>query len=245
MGATRDMRAIKNIKQSGHGRRRAGFTLLEILIAMFIFAVIVTTIFGSYRAVFSTIGPMNEGIKTYEMALNGLNRISVDLQSMVIAWPPRYTVPDFNSRPDPYRIQGDTEHTGGTDFPRLRFTSLAHISFQNKPEEDIAEIVYYVRPSGEDTTFVIKRSDRLEPYPTSDEKGEESNDPVLSEQVKSLTFKYYDHNGAVHERWDSESHEFEYATPVAIDITLELEDKGGTHLFHTIVKLPLVRKPKK
>jgi general secretion pathway protein J len=159
---------------------------------------------------------------------------------MVIAQPPRYTTPEFNSPPDPYRIQGDTEHTGRTDFPRLRFTSLAHVSFQNKPEEDIAEIVYYVRPAGE-STFVLKRSDRLEPYPAAHE---ENNDPVLSEQVKSLIFKYYDQKGAIHERWDSESDEFAYATPAAIDISLELGGKGGSHFFHTTVKLPMVRRPK-
>ena len=36
-----------------------GFTLLEILIAIFIFSIIVTTIFGSYRAVFSTTEAIN------------------------------------------------------------------------------------------------------------------------------------------------------------------------------------------
>ena len=37
-----------------------GFTLLEILIAIFIFAVVITTVFGSFNFVFGKIGMIEE-----------------------------------------------------------------------------------------------------------------------------------------------------------------------------------------
>ena len=65
-----------------------GFTLLEILIAIFIFAIIITTIFASYRIVFSNTDTINKDITSYEMARNCLNRMIMDLQSVHVSLPP-------------------------------------------------------------------------------------------------------------------------------------------------------------
>ena len=50
----------------------SGFTLIEIVIAIFIFAIVVTTIFGSYRSVFTDVEAMGKGTEIYEMARNSL-----------------------------------------------------------------------------------------------------------------------------------------------------------------------------
>lgn len=52
-----------------------GFTLIEILIAIFIFAIVVTTIFGSYRSVFGDVETLGKGTALYEMARNCLERM--------------------------------------------------------------------------------------------------------------------------------------------------------------------------
>ena len=119
----------------------AGFTLLEILIAIFIFAIIITTVFASYRMVFSNTDTINKDITSYEMARNCLNRMIMDLQSVHVSLPPGYMAPDFDDPPDPFRIVGEATNIKGSDFPWLRFTSLAHLPLGKSRPSGIVEIV--------------------------------------------------------------------------------------------------------
>ena len=218
-----------------------GFTLLEILIAIFIFAVVITTLFASHRTVFSNTDVINKEQAYHEMAKGCLNRMVIDLQSIHVALPPAYKIPDFDDPPDPYRIVADTSYIQGLVFPRLRFTSLSHLPFSKNQHNGIAEIVYYVQ-TAEDNKFVLKRSDSL--YPPVQTFEEKASDPVLCEGLKSLEYKFYDHKGTEYEMWDSELEEFEYATPRSISIKLELDTGSDALLFETRVALPVTREQK-
>ena len=214
-----------------------GFTLIEILIAFFIFSIIVTTLFISYNSVFSNIQTIHEGIASYDMAKNCLARMTFDLHAVHISMPPKYSPPDLDDKPDPYRIVGDFTYPGGVGFSRLRFTSLAHIYLEKNMQEGIAEIVYYIQSEGEHN-YVLRRADSLYPYKAFEEN---RKDPILCEDVKSLTFKYYDHDGVEYDLWDSESEEFKYATPKSIGIKLELGNDSTSHFFEIMVTLPSYR----
>ena len=61
-----------------------GFTLMEILIAMFIFAIVMTTIFGTFNGVISRTEAIKNGMGGFEMARTCLNRISTDLNAIYI-----------------------------------------------------------------------------------------------------------------------------------------------------------------
>jgi general secretion pathway protein J len=218
-----------------------GFTLLEIMIAIFIFAVVITTVFTSYSTVSSGNEIIDQKTASYEMATNCLNRMIMDLKSIHLSLPPEYSPPALGESPELYRIVGETTDVRGADFPRLRFTSLSHISFGEKQGSGIAEIVYYVQ-AAEDGSYVLKRADKLYPYIEFKEK---PGDPVLCRDVKSLTFKYYDDDGNDYDHWDSDSEDFGYSTPRAIDIRLELAEGSGSLTIDTMVDLPVYREKKK
>ena len=217
-----------------------GFTLFEILIAIFIFSIIVTTIFGSYRAVFSTTEAINADMASFEMVGSGLDRMSVDITSACIAVSPGYQPPKGDNPPDPYRIVGDQGPASDGNFARLRFASFDHMPMGKDRTGGIAQIVYYVQPL-EDGGHVLKRADHLAPYPDMEPPG---NDPVLIENLKSLKFLYYDYEGTEHETWDSESREFNYATPAAVKIKVEIGDDTVSFPFETMVEFPVVREPR-
>jgi len=214
-----------------------GFTLLEILIAIFIFGIVVTTIFGSYNFIFSTTDAFESGIAVYEPARNCLNRMTTDLQAVHVSFPPAYTPPGLDAPPDLYRFSGETDTVGNTVFSRLRFTSLAHVAFEKNRQEGIAEIVYYVQP-GDNGTFILRRSDTLYPYKPFREKG---TDPILCENLKSLKITYYDAEGTDADHWNSDSNEFKYTTPRAVGIQLELGNESSSQQFATLVTLPVYR----
>ena len=218
-----------------------GFTLLEIMIAIFIFAIVITTIFSSYSAVSSGNEIVDRNTASYEMATNCLDRMIMDLKSIYLTLPPGYSPPALGEPSELYRIVGESIDVQDTAFPRLRFTSLSHISFGGKNESGIAEIVYYVQAQ-EDGSYVLKRADKLYPYGKFEEK---PGDPVLCKDVKSLTFKYYDNDDNDYDLWDSDSEDFGYSTPKAIDIKLELAEGSDSLSFETMVNLPVYRAKKK
>ena len=86
--------ANKNCKAK-HGQQ--GFTLIEILVALFIFVIVVTTIFGSYNSVFSNAESIKDDMTSYEMAKNCLNRMIIDLQSLHVSLPPAYSMYPFST----------------------------------------------------------------------------------------------------------------------------------------------------
>jgi general secretion pathway protein J len=231
------LRGRTSARQAANG----GFTLLEIMIAIFIFAVVITTIFTSYSSVSSGNKIIDQDTATYEMAANCLNRMIMDLKSIHLTLAPGYTPPALGEPPEMYRIVGEMNDIQGTSFPKLRFTSLSHISFGEKTASGIAEIVYYIHAS-EDGDYVLKRADKLYPYGKFEEK---PGDPILCRDVKSLTIKYYDNDGNDYDQWDSDSENIGYSTPRAIDIRLELAEGSKSLTFETMVNLPIYREKKK
>ncbi len=219
------------------GNTETGFTMLEILIAISIFAIIVTTVFGSHNYIFSSAKVVEEDIAAYEMAKSCLSRITDDFQSLHVSLPPEYTPPDSDDEEDPFKITGETADAGGESFSRLMFASRAHVSFEKNIQEGIARIVYYVQKSDENI-YILRRADNLYPYEPFEEK---KTDPVLCENVKSLVFKYYDEEGSEYDTWDSDLADVDYSTPRAIKITLEIGDDSSFLPFETMVKLPVFR----
>jgi general secretion pathway protein J len=217
-----------------------GFTLLEIMIAIVIFAIIITTIFTSYSSLMSGNETADQGTAPYEMAKNCLNQMVVDLESIHLTLAPGYSPPVLGEPPELYRIVGEISDIQGVSFPKLRFTSLAHISFGGKTEKGISEIIYYVQAS-DDGNYVLKRADNLYPYETFEER---AGDPVLCTDLKSLTFKYYDQDGTAYDLWDSDDEDLGYSTPKAIDINLELAESSNPLGFKTMVTLPVYREKK-
>jgi prepilin-type N-terminal cleavage/methylation domain-containing protein len=228
---------IKKQRKIRNQRLNFGFTLVELMLAILILGLVVTTVLASFNAVFSTTDALESSSHIYGMAKNCLKQMTVDLESMYVIQPPIYRKPEFNDEPSDFRVAGLSKDLSGTGFAQLRFTSRAHLPLENSHRRGITEIVYYVQTK-EDGNQVLKRSDNLYPYPEFEEKGA---DPTLCEHVKSLAFTFFDEEGSENDSWDSESDAFEFATPRAIGIELEIGDETRSHTFKTRVNLPVYR----
>lgn len=230
--------ATRNLQPATRNPRPiSGFTLMEILLAFLILAIVMSAILGSFEAVFSTTDTLENSSTYYDMAKNCLQRMSLDLDSLYVTQPPLYKKPEFDDPPDSYRLVGTNADIGGTGFASLRFTSRAHIPLDNSSRDGIAEIVYYVQAKT-DGQLVLRRADHLFPYPPFEEKG---GDPVLCRYVKSLAFKYYNAEGEESEEWNSDSDQYNHATPTAIGIQLEIGTESGSYTFETTVRLAVHR----
>ncbi len=219
-------------------RRGAGFTLLEILVAIFIFAVIITTVFGSFRAVFFSADAVGSDVAIFQTARTCLNRMATDLGALYITEYPRYTKPAFDDPLDPYRLVGDTTDVTGNSFGRLQFASLAHLPLHGDHRRGVARIVYYVHQRKDDS-LVLRRADDLFPFPEFEAS---EDDPILCDKLLGITFAYGGAEDETAERWDSESADDDYATPHSVSVRLTVGDPSRPITFTTRIPLHVYRK---
>ncbi len=224
-------------RRSPPAETRSGFTLLEIMVAIFIFAVVITTVFGSFRAVFSSAEAVGGDVAIFESARTCLGRMATDLKGLVVSDYPRYAKPGFNDPPDPYRLVGDTTDVAGGSFGRLRFASLAHLTTNKDPRLGVCRIVYYVDQRADDS-LVLRRADHLYPFPDFEES---ADDPILCDNILAIEFEYLGEDDDMNDRWDSESAGTDYATPRSVEIRLTLGTPDRPKRFITRVSLHVYR----
>jgi general secretion pathway protein J len=219
--------------------RRNGFTLMEIMIAMFVLSVVISLVFASLDGVLGSADHVNAQSDILEMGQTCMERIAADLDALHIMTYPRYAPPgiDDDDEDELYRIEGEAVSMGGETFAKLRFASLAHLPLNQVPREGIAEIVYYILET-EDSGYTLRRKDTLYPYP---EFEEDESDPILCEQVHGFKVLYYDHEDREVEDWNSQSNDVDYATPVAIAFKLTVGDETSPMILSRRIKLPVHR----
>jgi general secretion pathway protein J len=215
-----------------------GFTLLELLISIAIFAVLITTLFGTYAMVFGTSRPMEESTRISQMAGTCLNQILWDLQALRVTPAHLLQKPDSANLSDPLTFTCETDSTG---FSKLRFASENHLPFYGSREGGIAEIVYYIQETPQ-MGKILRRADRLffhEPFEANEW------DPILCSHIRSLDFDFIDSDGDRSDDWNSNLEKFQFATPTAVAIRLELEMGSTRRYFETRVAIPVIRNPMK
>jgi len=233
--------------RSGIFRKTGGFTLLEILLAVFIFGIVMATLFGSFSAIFGNVETMENRASQYDMAKTCLDRMSEDLASLYITSSdmyPLYSSEKTEEKPDIHVVSGDNATSGERTFSRLRFSSFAHLPFEENIHKGVAQIIYYVQQV--EGRYLLKRSDRLYPYPAAGEPppGKNNTDPVLCMDMESFSIVYFDQEGKEHETWNSDSDEFSHATPKAIGIKLAIGGEPSTFHTGTTVLIPAYREKK-
>ncbi|KPK25969.1 MAG: hypothetical protein AMJ61_10300 [Desulfobacterales bacterium SG8_35_2] len=192
-----------------------GFTLLEVLLAFFIFSILFITVYSSYSGSFKTINMTENRMELYRKAAIALARISEDLQGGYISLLP----PNSFGQPAEYtRFLGEDNDINGMDADSLSFFSSISPLFSNEDEAGSGQIISYsVIQGSEEDELVLLRSES----PEFIEETEQREGLVLSDGLQSIKFTYFDDDGGVHESWDSDSEEFSGRLPRLVSISLE------------------------
>ena len=217
-----------------------GFTLAEILIAIAIFALLVSIIMGSFNGVFSKTEALGVQRLNNAMARSCLMRMATDLGNVYVEKPPFFTPPGTLEAPSIYRFVARNTTDAADSEAILQFASRAHVDFSGQHQQGIAVIRYFLEPvnKGDTSTFLLRRSDVLV---DGDDLPETASDPILCENILTLQLACIGGDGEASEAWDSSSQDQSYATPRAVRIRLELFAPEGPSVYETIVPLPLWR----
>ena len=223
-------------------RKRKGFTLLEILLAFFIFSLVLTTLYTAYSGTFRNIDQAESQSASYQMARIALERMIEDLESTYFA----PLVEDQESIEEslwPTEFVGKSDEIDGRSADTLRFFSTAHLVFDEEDKETgIAQITYYVkeREEEEEAGFDLYRSDKVE----LEQEEKEDNGLILCEGVHAFNLIYYDDKERAYESWDSSEIDKGGRLPVRVSIELEFVNKANLEAplkFRTGVALPMAK----
>jgi general secretion pathway protein J len=191
--------------------RAAGFTLVELLVAIFVFAIVSAIAMGGY----------NELVKQSDIAADGAARtraVQATVQRLVL---------DFTSlEPRPIR-----EPLGDSVQPALLSNA--------RSGEQIAEFTHsgWSNPSGVPRSTLQRVSYRLEDNKLTREywvvldrtlTGEPQRAELI-DRVESIALRFMDSNRSWHEQWPPLGYSAPDAPqlrPIAVEIMLELEDWG-------------------
>lgn len=210
--------------------KEKGFTLIEILLAVFILGIVLTTVYASYTGTFRIIADTTADAELYGMARTSLQRMTQDIEA-VSPWQKSF---EFVAKP--YVLQD-------TDFTGLTFRSRAHVAFgKNEPPAGIAIIEYTVEETDEHGVFALYRSDSLSLDPEREEAP--SRKYLLCDKIANLTCRFYDERGREYETWDSNGSEERQKkkAPTLVEIRLSLvngKNPDNPYVFMTSVRPPL------
>jgi len=210
-----------------------GFTLIEILIAIFILATVLTTVYAAYTGTFRIVKDTEYADDIYSMARTAMNRMAKDIESVCI-----------------YRssfkfASGEIEKE---DFMELSFLSSAHLNFYDERSSGIAAISYLVVEDDEKDGCVLKRKDELyrNKLENAEEEASRKGGYTLCDRLQSLTYKFYDRAGEEYDSWNSESDSKAQngKAPAVVSIQMAFmnpDDKDRPYRFMTKVFLPVAR----
>jgi len=177
------------IAVSSWAGRSPGFTLLEILMAISIFAIVISLAYGSYRATFRIIDNTESQAEIYSKARVAMERISNDLASLY---------------PGPTGLlQGAPIHSGNTDTGLIHLTSMAHLVL-NKTElpAGYATITYRTEQDRETDTLRLFRCDK--PFrPAETQKPDPDKGLLLVDGLQDIQIFYHSKDKDQQDTWDS------------------------------------------
>lgn len=215
--------------------QNAGFTLLEIMLAMLVLGMVVSMVSLTLSGSISAIDATREQGEVYYRAQVAMERISEDLASVVL--------------PEDVEFIGTSGNNDSGSADVLSFASMAHLVFDSdNGQPGMGIIGYTVRPDTTDEQqMLLLRSDVLyRPLEDQVKRGDDVESFLLCDRLRSVRFSFIDSNGEEVETWNTTVEEGEDTAerqlPVAVNCSLEFwinQDEETSITFETTIILPV------
>lgn len=199
--------------------KQRGFTLMEVLLAVVILAIIMVPIYSAYTTTFRNVNETEAAVETYQMARIALDRIVEDLES--IPQPISSSQGQFSQQSDSEedseaQFEGVDDEMNGKSADSMSFVSNSHLRFgANDLPGEKATIQYYTQTAEDGEGLVLYRSDTMDlEEPVDDGDG---GFPICN-HLQSVEFGYLNNDGEDVDEWD---YDIDTGLPKIVSITLE------------------------
>ncbi|HYA02706.1 MAG TPA: type II secretion system protein GspJ [Syntrophobacteria bacterium] len=216
---------------SRFGSHPAGFTLIEILIALAILALVLSSLFSAYSETLATTELVETSKEVDQAARLTLAQMADDLKSLY------QQEVKGDPKDSPYRFVGGGKETEGDTLEVMTFASTGHLGFDpTGPSMCINRIAYVLRKAKEgDQYFQLIRRER--PFADFEGQGEE-REVELADAVEELVVSYGDEGGgSLADAWDSASPEHGGQPPRLVQLRLKVAagPSQGSRIFTALV----------
>ena len=204
----------------------AGFTLVELLLALFLFALIAGVVFAAFAAVASGVEKGRQHIEIYRVGRVALLRMA---QEIGAAMPPP-------AGSDTVGFQGKKNADGGTGHDRIDFLTVPYRRYSDKvPSYELCHVAYYVADNLQGKTALFREEDCSG---EEDERRERATRLELTDLAVGLEITYYDAEKD-YEEWPP-NRDDQSLLPCRVRLALTLRDtQQYERVFITTVALPM------
>ncbi len=222
---------LKDLKINIHSDLEAGFTLVELLVAIFIFSIVISSVYGAYRATFKVIQGAEAQLVSSNSARIVLGRLTDDLQSIVVG--------------TGGGLRGESHDISGTRADSIGFVSSVHLRLDKGDSVYGRSYIHYtVEPDDDNGTLSLYRSD-IGLTPGVDPLENEDNGYLIGVGLTEVRFSYSDEDGGEVDEWsadfEAEDDQDQQGLPRVIYISLtygdDVDNKTGD-VYKTAVTLP-------
>jgi len=206
-------------------RYPAGFTLLEVMIAMLIISIIVGLIYGAFSGTADSKEEVEAGNDIYQQARWALDKMETDLSSSFVS-----------KNKNSHSIFYSVTHQGanGLAADEMTFTTFDHVKYnQQARESDQAEVSYFIMENPETGVMTLYRRED----PTRDDDplpGGEFDE--LVDNVQAFDLRFYDGTEWV-EEWDTRDYSQDTTTA---ETEVEDQEEGMVNTLPIAVEVRLL-----
>ncbi len=166
---------------------RGGFTLVEVLVAILIVSVVLSTVYASFSGTFRISRSAGYAEQLYDMMRITADRMIQDLESLT----PQRNVYELTL------TAGEASVDGG----QLEFISSAGLSYTDGRSTANARIRYYLTKEPEQEGYSLWRSDSASINTFKD--GGAPKGFLLCSRLKSIRYTFFDQGGAQYDSWSA------------------------------------------
>jgi prepilin-type N-terminal cleavage/methylation domain-containing protein len=201
--------------------KNRGFTLVEVMIAAAILALIVTMLYGAFAGSLKTMEISTEGAEVYRKARVVLNRMAQEISCAQL--PLEQENPGME-----YAFVGEDKVEDDVPQDTLHFISTA-LPLRG-PSRGVKAVGYYIAPDPvTDKLSLMMKEDTI----PDDRPEEGAKGFLLAEGIGGLDFTYYDSQGREWKRWDTTTPLFAGKLPQVVKISIIFKDERGEPLTLT------------
>ena len=196
-----------------------GYTLVELLLALFIFSLVVALVYATYRVTFSLIHGSEHQAALAEQSGLLLSQLTDDLESLILG--------------DDVFFLGEEQTVNGGRRDRLVFLSSSHIVLEKDEIPRGRTLVGYSAEGDQQSGLLALYRSETEVLPGSKTGEGLTQKHLFFKGLKELRFHYYDSNGNILTAWNSDAIERDKDTespalPVMVGVELVFPDLSAT-----------------
>jgi general secretion pathway protein J len=201
--------------------RARGFTLIEVMVAVAILAIVTTLVWASFKQTFTTKAKIEGSASRIRTVRIALNRIALDLSMAYLSFNEDRTQPERRTR-------FVSKHH--SDVDELIFTYMGHQRlYQDANESDTTMVQYYGARDRNDSRVqnLMRRETRRLSYQKPEDAPGESD--ILCEDIETLHFSFYDAlKKAWVEEWNTMNADGQPdRLPSKVKVVLSVRDERG------------------